>query len=206
MQPPTSNPITQGKHGKYNAVDYDNQPDPYVYAPEDGTVSFYANAGNCGNNLQLTTVKYIHGFCHLERAYVKVGDRVKKGQKIAKMGYTGYTEPDNVPEGAHLHWVLRVGNTYYYPPSKVTEEFGENVNNTKKVSHVRANQIKKAVLYKGMSKSEYDKYYKNMTELQLFERFRTSKRHGEIQAILDSSNVNKLQELKDKIVSFVKGA
>lgn len=39
------------------------------------------------------------------------------------MGYTGYTIPKG-KAGTHLHWVVRVGNTYVYPPTLVTEPFG----------------------------------------------------------------------------------
>lgn len=125
MRPPTNNPVTQGKHGTYNAVDYDDQPDADFYAPEAGTVVSYAYNGTCGNNLQVQGANGRHGFCHLEKSYVAVGAKVKKGQRIGRMGYTGYTIPDDVLAGTHLHWVLRLANgTYVYPPSKITEPFG----------------------------------------------------------------------------------
>lgn len=128
MQAPTLNAITQKQHGDYNAVDYDNDPNPNIYAPEDGTILSYALNGNCGNNLQFNGATGRHGFCHLESTTVKAGDKVKRGQVIGKMGYTGYTEPDNVPAGAHLHWVLYRNGVYVYPPNYINESFiGGNV-------------------------------------------------------------------------------
>jgi hypothetical protein len=130
MKAPTNNSVTQGKHGTYNAIDYSAYPDPNIYAPEDGKITFYQNSGNCGNNLHLTSGGNVHGFCHLERATVNVGDVVKKGQVIGIMGYTGYTEPAG-PAGRHLHWVVRQGSTYIYPPTLVNESFnqGDVMNN-----------------------------------------------------------------------------
>lgn len=126
MRPPTANPITQGKHGDFNAVDYSYQPDIYIYAPEDYT--FYAylpNAGDAGNNLQITGKTGRHGFCHLEECYIKPGQSGKKGDRIGKMGYTGLTIPKG-PNGRHLHWVILRNDTYVYPPTLITEPFGGN--------------------------------------------------------------------------------
>lgn len=120
--------MTQGKHGRFNAIDYSYLPDSYIYAPESGTITFYGNAGDCGNNLQLTAGNRVHGFCHLQNALVTVGQKVTKGQKIGIMGYTGLTIPKG-PAGRHLHWIIRVGNTYVYPPTLVTEPFGGNQSN-----------------------------------------------------------------------------
>jgi murein DD-endopeptidase MepM/ murein hydrolase activator NlpD len=124
MRAPTGNAISQGLHGN-NAVDYHSSPDPYIYAPEDGmVVACLLDAGDSGNELMVQGPAGRHGFCHCEVFYVKVGDRVTKGQRIAKMGYTGKTDPVG-PAGTHLHWVIyRYDRTYVYPPSLVNEPFG----------------------------------------------------------------------------------
>lgn len=125
MRPPTSNPVTQTKHGDYTAVDYSSRPDPNIYAPEDGKVTFYGVAGNCGNNLQIQSGNRRHGFCHLQEALVSAGQLVRKGQIVGVMGYTGLTIPSG-PNGRHLHWVINIGgSTYVYPPSLVTEPFNQ---------------------------------------------------------------------------------
>lgn len=122
MQVPTLNRVTQGRHGNYNAVDYSASPDPTIYAPEDGKITAYGASGTCGNRLELTAGGNRHGFCHLERPLVKVGQIVKRGQAIGIMGYTGYTIPSG-PAGRHLHWVISRGGVYVYPPSLVNEAF-----------------------------------------------------------------------------------
>lgn len=121
MIAPTKNPITQAEHGIFHAVDYSARPDPTIYAPEDATVVSYANSGACGNNLQMEGKTGRHGFCHLESASVKVGDKVKQGQPLGKMGYTGLTIPTG-PNGRHLHWVLYRNGEYVYPVNLVRED------------------------------------------------------------------------------------
>lgn len=130
MQAPTKNPISQGKHGTYNAVDYSPRTRylrrwrPTIYAPSDGKITAYGPSGQCGNRLELTSKTKRHGFCHLSKPLVKVGQTVKRGQAIGVMGYTGYTIPDG-PNGTHLHWVIYLLKTkkYVYPPSLVDQTF-----------------------------------------------------------------------------------
>lgn len=126
MQSISQNPITQGKHGAYNAVDIGPSPDPYYYAPEDGIVTLADSVPGdttCGKRLKLKGATGEHGFCHNDTIYVKVGQSVKRGQKLAKMGYTGLTDPDNVPAGTHVHWILNINGLWVYPPSKVNQPF-----------------------------------------------------------------------------------
>jgi hypothetical protein len=126
MQTISQNAITQRKHGVYNAVDIGPSPDPYYYAPEDGIVTLadvIVGDTNCGKRLKLKGSTGEHGFCHNELIYVKVGQKVKRGQKLAKMGYTGLTDPDNVPAGTHVHWILNINGVWIYPPSKVNQLF-----------------------------------------------------------------------------------
>lgn len=131
MIAPTTNKVTQGKHGTYNAVDYSASPNSTFYAPENGKITAYGPSGTCGNRLELTAGSNRHGFCHLERSLVSVGQIVKKGQAIGIMGYTGYTIPSG-PAGRHLHWVINRGGVYIYPPSLVNEAGGaDDMFNTK---------------------------------------------------------------------------
>lgn len=123
MQTISQNAITQGIHGAFNAVDISPSPDPFYYAPEDGTITAWGESGTCGLRLELTGATGRHGFCHNEYALVKVGDHVVRGQKLAKMGYTGLTVPDDVPAGTHVHWVIQHNGAYVYPPSLVNQSF-----------------------------------------------------------------------------------
>jgi len=48
-------------------------------------------------------------FCHLNRIEVKVGDVVKQGQEIARVGMTGRVT------GPHLHWTISLNNNRVDP-------------------------------------------------------------------------------------------
>lgn len=123
MQSPTQNAISQVKHGAYNAVDFRSVPDVFYYAPEDGTIStINRNNGDCGYSFKLVGASGQHGFCHNEEVYVTSGQTVKRGQRLAKMGYTGKTDPVG-PGGRHLHWILNRGGAWVYPPDYVNESF-----------------------------------------------------------------------------------
>ena len=126
MQAPTLNRITQAQHGDSKAVDHSAKSDPYIYAPENGTIDSYQRRGSgtsdAGNCLRMTGSKGLHQFAHLERSYVKKGDKVVRGQKLAKMGYTGYTIPSG-PAGAHLHYWILTPNGYIYPPKLYKDKF-----------------------------------------------------------------------------------
>jgi murein DD-endopeptidase MepM/ murein hydrolase activator NlpD len=148
----SNNRVTQGKHGKYNAVDISAKPDPTIYAPEDGKITAYGASGSCGNRLELTAGANRHGFCHLERPLVKAGQNVKKGQKIGVMGYTGYTIPSG-PAGAHLHWVIRRNGIYVYPPSLVNEK---GVNEMADSTQVK--NLYKAILHRNADKGGLSHY------------------------------------------------
>lgn len=122
MQRPTPNRISQTQHTVYKAVDYSASPDPTIYAPEDGKITAYGPSGTCGNRLELTAGGNRHGFCHLEKPLVSVGQTVKRGQRIGVMGYTGTTIPVG-PNGRHLHHVILQNGSYVYPPNLVNQEF-----------------------------------------------------------------------------------
>lgn len=136
MRPPTPNYISQGSHGDTKAVDYSPWQNkdktiwnPYVFAPEDLTFDSYQQRGSgkldAGMCLRGRGVNGLHQFAHLEQTYF-TGGAVKKGTKIAEMGYTGYTIPKG-PAGRHLHyWVKTPKGAFVYPPTLYTEPFGGN--------------------------------------------------------------------------------
>lgn len=129
MRAISPNRITQGQHGASKAVDYGASPDINIYAPEDGTVVSYGQQGavgtvnDAGIALRLQGASGLHQFAHTEASYVSVGQRVSKGQPIAKMGYTGYTIPKG-PAGRHCHWWIQTSNGFVYPPNLINEPFG----------------------------------------------------------------------------------
>ncbi len=107
--------------GRYmhKGVDLANMPRNVVWAAQTGTVIIkdrYAMSGNC--------VVIDHGlgvftkYCHLDSfADVEVGDVVKKGNPIGRVGMTGYSN------GYHLHWELLVNNMAVDPIEWTTDVY-----------------------------------------------------------------------------------
>ena len=96
------NPFT-GLTQMHEGVDISNRIGTPVVAPADGIVS------DVGNDLVHGKIAVIsHGFgmtsrfSHLNQALVKIGQKVKRGDKIAEVGMTGKTT------GPHLHYEVRI--------------------------------------------------------------------------------------------------
>ncbi len=96
------------ERGRYmhRGVDLINTPKSVVWAAQDGKVIIKDRFYLTGN-----TVVLDHGlgvftlYGHLDDfANIEVGDMVKKGNPVGKLGMTGYAT------GYHLHWELRVNN------------------------------------------------------------------------------------------------
>lgn len=96
------------ERGRYlhKGVDLINRPKSVVWAAQDGNVIIKDRFFLTGN-----TVVIDHGlgiftlYAHLEEfADVEIGNMIKKGSPIGKLGMTGYAT------GYHLHWELRVNN------------------------------------------------------------------------------------------------
>jgi murein DD-endopeptidase MepM/ murein hydrolase activator NlpD len=97
-----NNPFT-GILQMHEGLDIANQVETIIISPANGIVS------DVGNDLLLGKVLVIsHGFGintrygHLNKVLVKIGQRVKRGDKIAELGATGRTT------GPHLHYEVRV--------------------------------------------------------------------------------------------------
>lgn len=99
--------------GRYmhKGIDLVNMPKSVIWASQTGTVIIkdrFNISGNC--------VVIDHGlgvftkYCHLDSfADIEVGDVVKKGNPIGRVGMTGYSS------GYHLHWELLVNNVAVDP-------------------------------------------------------------------------------------------
>ncbi len=97
-----TNPFT-GLTQMHEGVDVSNRVGTPVVAPADGIVS------DVGNDLALGKILVVsHGFgmttrySHLNKTLVRVGQKVKRGDKIAEVGTTGKTT------GPHLHYEVRI--------------------------------------------------------------------------------------------------
>jgi len=97
-----TNPFT-GLTQMHEGIDISNRSGTIVVAPGNGFVSDIGNDWAHGRFLVIS-----HGFgmttrySHLNKALVKVGQKVKRGDKIAEVGTSGKTT------GPHLHYEVRL--------------------------------------------------------------------------------------------------
>jgi len=97
-----TNPFT-GLNQMHEGLDISNRIGTPVMATADGIVSDTGKDSSHGN-----VVVVSHGFgmtsryCHLNKIFVRAGQKVKRGDKIAEVGTTGRST------GPHLHYEVRV--------------------------------------------------------------------------------------------------
>ncbi len=87
-----------------------------VYAPSDGVVAFVGSGGGYGKELVLDHgygVKTRYG--HLSEVFVKRGEAVKRGARVAAVGNTGRST------GPHLHYEVRVNGIPENPRKFILE-------------------------------------------------------------------------------------
>ena len=97
---PAEGVITQGLH-YYNAVDLANQCGTPVYAAASGTVQRARYGWNYGGGNQVTILHsggIVTYYGHLQSIFVKPGDQVTVGDRIALMGQNG------IATGCHVHF------------------------------------------------------------------------------------------------------
>ena len=86
----------------HEGIDFEAEVGTPVYATGNGVIKFVGHRGGYGLAVEIN-----HGFgyetvyAHLSKAEVKEGQRVKRGQEIAKTGDTGLST------GPHLHYEVR---------------------------------------------------------------------------------------------------
>ncbi len=112
---------TTSVSGRYlhKGLDLANRPRSIVWAAQHGKVIIKDRFFTTGN-----TVVLDHGlgvqtlYAHLENfADIEVGQTIKKGSPLGKVGMTGYAN------GYHLHWELRINNTPVDPSEWTTKVF-----------------------------------------------------------------------------------
>jgi murein DD-endopeptidase MepM/ murein hydrolase activator NlpD len=94
----------------HEGLDISNRVGTPIVAPANGIIS------DVGNDIAVGKVVVIfHGFGmtsrygHLNKVFVKVGQRVKRGDKIAEVGMTGKTT------GPHLHYEVKINGVPVSP-------------------------------------------------------------------------------------------
>lgn len=83
-----------------------------VNAAVDGTVEVAGNSSSAGNWVRTNTGGLVVKYMHNERLNVRMGETVKKGQKLADSGNTGRST------GPHLHFQVEEGGVAVDPQSK----------------------------------------------------------------------------------------
>ena len=95
-----------GRIKMHEGLDVGARPGTPIVAPADGVVTFSGRKPGFGFFLQIN-----HGYgvetiyAHAKRLLAKKGQRIRRGQEIAKVGSTGYST------GPHLHYEIRVNGT-----------------------------------------------------------------------------------------------
>jgi len=89
----------------HQGVDIANHMGTPIYASADGVVDFAGRLAGYGNYI---SIDHGYGFKtkygHLQKIVVKKGEKVRRGDLIAKMGRTG------LATGSHLHYEVRIIN------------------------------------------------------------------------------------------------
>jgi murein DD-endopeptidase MepM/ murein hydrolase activator NlpD len=102
-----------GKRRFHAGIDISTRRGTAVVAPADGVVTFAGREGGFG---RMVAINHGHGivtrYAHLNAYAVKVGDKVRRGQLIAKVGNSGRST------GPHLHYEVMLSgvptNPLYY--------------------------------------------------------------------------------------------
>lgn len=106
---------TEGASSNHKGIDIGASSGSDIVAAADGTVTISTYSYSAGNYIMIN-----HGggvstvYMHCSKLLVSVGETVKKGQVIAKVGSTGYST------GPHLHFGVRVNGAYVIPSQYVS--------------------------------------------------------------------------------------
>jgi murein DD-endopeptidase MepM/ murein hydrolase activator NlpD len=91
-------PFSQERH-MHSGIDVASRSGAPVIAPADGIVTFIGTLGGYG---KIIVVNHSYGtvtrYGHLSEVFVQLGDRIKRGDKLAAIGNTGRST------GPHLHY------------------------------------------------------------------------------------------------------
>jgi murein DD-endopeptidase MepM/ murein hydrolase activator NlpD len=95
---------------KHEGIDIDNEIGTPIYASAEGTIEFTGHKGGYGLTLEIDhgySLKTLYG--HLSKILVHEGQKVKRGELIARSGNTGLSD------GPHLHYEVRVNGVAQNP-------------------------------------------------------------------------------------------
>jgi len=99
-----------GLRQRHEGIDISNRIGTPIIAPADGVVTNIGREWGFGKILVISHgFGFITRFAHLDRIDVKIGQKVKRGEEVAKMGSTGRST------GPHLHYEVRVNGVPVNP-------------------------------------------------------------------------------------------
>lgn len=103
--------IYNGVAGKpHSGTDFAGSIGDPAYAPENGKVVFLQDMILTGKTMAIDHgCGVVSTLMHLSASEKEVGDEVKKGEVVARIGKTG------IATGPHLHWSLNLGSTRLDP-------------------------------------------------------------------------------------------
>jgi murein DD-endopeptidase MepM/ murein hydrolase activator NlpD len=105
-----------GDRSMHEGLDIASPHGQVVQSPSDGTAVFVGSEGGYGNVLVIDHgygVKTRYG--HLSEIFVRLGDRVQRGEKVAAVGNTGRST------GPHLHYEVRINGIPQNPRKFILE-------------------------------------------------------------------------------------
>jgi len=105
-----------GNEKMHEGIDIATRMGTPVVAPADGVVTFVGSEGSFGN---LIVIDHGYGistrFGHLSEIYIRVGKRVRRGDKIAAVGDTGRCT------GPHVHYEVRLNGVPVNPANYILD-------------------------------------------------------------------------------------
>ncbi len=106
---------TKGASSNHQGIDVGAPTGSNIIAAAGGTVVVSTYSYSAGNYVMVNHGGGVYTvYMHASKLLCKVGDTVKQGQVIAKVGSTGYST------GPHLHFGIRVNGTYVNPSKYVS--------------------------------------------------------------------------------------
>jgi len=106
---------TEGASSNHKGIDIGAPTGTNIVAAASGTVVVSTYSYSAGNYIMINHGGGVYSvYMHASKLLASVGDTVKKGEVIAKVGSTGYST------GPHLHFGIRVNGTYVNPSQYVS--------------------------------------------------------------------------------------
>lgn len=205
---PVNAPISQGFSAEHPALDFASLMSDPVAAVVTGTVIGVGTDPNyLGGKFVIIREDHADGreyyTGHHSEILVSNGQKVTQGQVIAKTGMTGKAT------GPHVHFQVRHNNGgQIINPYTAFNERNVLGKGDEMAPYETANILAQAVLFRDMSREEWEKYHKGKSRNQLFDEFRVSEeRSKRLQSLVDASQALKAlqglseQEMKQRVAA-----